>query len=73
MDIEMSTSQHSPNKIGRNELQIRKNLQKGTRTKMAEKLVIGSIDNRYTKLGKTIENLLLSQGLFYLKIHHATF
>ena len=30
-------------------------------------LTIGLVANRYTKLGKTIENLLLSQGLSYIK------
>ena len=88
-------------KIDRNELQIRTNSQKGTGTKMAEKLnnfekfdrkknqisalfstqrppddwpdvldhlAIGLVANRYTKLGKTSENLLLSQGLSYIKI-----
>ena len=31
-------------------------------------LVIGLVANEYSKLGKTSENLLLSQGLFYIKI-----
>ena len=31
-------------------------------------LGIGLVDNKYTKLGKTSENLLLSQGLSYIKI-----
>ena len=89
------------NKIDRNELQIRTNSQKGTGTKIAEKLnnfekferkkskistlfltqrspddwpdaldhlAIGLVANKYTKLGKTSENLILSQGLSYIKI-----
>ena len=89
------------NKIDRNELQIRTNSQKGTGTKIAEKLnnfekferkksqisalfltqrppddwaealdhlVIGFVANKYTKLGKTSEILLLSLGLSYRKI-----
>ena len=84
------------NKIDRNELQIRKNLQKGTGTKMAEKLnnvekferkknqistsLISTLFStqrppddwllisKYTKFGKTSENLLLSQELSYTKI-----
>ena len=88
-------------KIDRNELQIRTNSQKGTGTKMAEKLnnfekfdrkknqisalfstqrppddwpdaldhlAIGLVANKYTKLGKTSENLLPSQGLSYIKV-----
>ena len=31
-------------------------------------LAIGLVANKYTKLGKTSENLLLSQGLSYIKI-----
>ena len=31
-------------------------------------LAIGLVANKYTKIGKTSENLLLSQGLSYLKI-----
>ena len=83
-------------KIDRNELQIRTNSQKGTGTKMAEKLnnfekfdrkknqisalfstqrppddwpdaldhlAIGLVANKYTKLRKTSEYLLLSQVL----------
>jgi hypothetical protein len=86
------------NKIDRNKLQIRTNQQKGTGTKMAEKLNnfekfekkknqisalfstqtplddwpdaldhLGLDADRCTKLGKTSENLILSQGLFYVK------
>ena len=88
-------------KIDRNELQIRTNSQKGTRTKMAEKLsnfekfdrkknqiselfstqrppddwpdaldhlAIGLVANKYTKLGKTSETLILSLRLSYMKI-----
>ena len=85
------------NNIDRNELQIRKNSQKGTGTKMVEKLnnlkekkqmsalfstqrppddwpdaidhfTMGLVANKCTKLGKTIENLVLSLGLSYIKI-----
>ena len=31
-------------------------------------LTIGLVANKYTKLGKTSENLILSQGLSYIKI-----
>ena len=31
-------------------------------------LAIGLVANKYTKFGKTSENVLLSQGLSYLKI-----
>ena len=31
-------------------------------------LTIGLVANKYTQLGKTSENLLLSQGLSYIKI-----
>ena len=31
-------------------------------------LAIGLVANKYTKLGKTCQNLLLSQGLSYKKI-----
>ena len=34
-------------------------------------LAIGLVANKYTKLGKTSETLLLSQGLSYMKIHCA--
>ena len=33
-----------------------------------DRLTIGLVANKYTKLGKTSENLLLSQGLSYIKI-----
>ena len=33
-------------------------------------LTIGLVANKYTKLGKTSETLLLSQGLSYMKIPH---
>ena len=32
-----------------------------------DRLTIGLVANRYTKLGKTSENLILGQGLSYIK------
>jgi hypothetical protein len=66
------------NKIDSNELQIRTNSQISALfltqrppddwPDALDNLAIGLVANRYTKLGKTSEILLLSQGLSHIKI-----